>query len=91
MSVGGEIDVYTAPKLRDNHRERRGRLLHIVIDMEAESSSTPPGSGSSWATEEGPRPRRVTPACNQDPLLDPITGLAKVFVIHESAGRRYWP
>ena len=56
VSVGGEIDVYTAPKLRDCITELVGAGTYdIVIDLEAVE------------------------------FLD-STGLAKVFVIHDSVG-----
>ena len=36
VSVGGEIDVYTAPKLRDKITELVGEGgYHLVVDMEA--------------------------------------------------------
>ena len=89
VAVGGEIDVYTAPKLRDKITELvGGGSYNIVIDMKQSSSSTPPARRAGRRPEEGPRPRRLAQlVCNQERLLKifRITGLAKVFVIHDSA------
>lgn len=45
VEVGGEIDVYTAPKLREQLVELvNDGSFHLVVDMEESTSSTPPGS-----------------------------------------------
>lgn len=50
VEVGGEIDVYTAPKLREQLVELvNDGSFHLVVDMEESISSTPPGSACWWA------------------------------------------
>ena len=49
VAVGGEIDVYTAPKLRDKITELvAAGVYDIVVDMGTSSSSTRPVS-ASWS------------------------------------------
>ena len=51
VEVGGEIDVYTAPKLREQLVELvNDGSFHLVVDMEAWTSSTPPGS-AYWSAD----------------------------------------
>ena len=90
VSVGGEIDVYTAPKLRDRITElvADGRY-HIVIDMEAVEFLDSTGLGVLVGGLKKVRAHdgSLELVCTQDRLLKifRITGLAKVFVIHDSA------
>ncbi|MFB9315752.1 anti-sigma factor antagonist [Nocardioides plantarum] len=90
VAVGGEIDVYTAPKLRDKITELvAGGTYHLVIDMEAVEFLDSTGLGVLVGGLKKVRAHdgSLSLICNQDRLLKifRITGLAKVFVIHESA------
>ena len=90
VTVGGEIDVYTAPKLRDKITElvADGRY-HIVIDMEAVEFLDSTGLGVLVGGLKKVRAHdgSLELVCTQDRLLKifRITGLAKVFAIHGSA------
>ena len=90
VSVGGEIDVYTAPKLRDKITElvADGRY-HLVVDMEAVEFLDSTGLGVLVGGLKKVRANSgsLQLVCNQERLLKifRITGLAKVFVIHETA------
>jgi anti-sigma B factor antagonist len=87
VSVAGEIDVYTAPRLRDRISElvSDGRY-HLVIDMEKVDFLDSTGLGvlvgglKKVRTHDG----SMELICSQDRLLKifRITGLAKVFTIH---------
>jgi len=90
VSVGGEIDVYTAPKLRDRITELvAGGVYQIVIDMEAVEFLDSTGLGVLVGGLKKVRANdgSLELICTQDRLLKifRITGLAKVFVIHDSA------
>jgi anti-sigma B factor antagonist len=90
VAVGGEIDVYTAPKLRDKITELVGAgTYHLVIDMEAVEFLDSTGLGVLVGGLKKVRAHdgSLHLICNQDRLLKifRITGLAKVFVIHETA------
>ena len=90
VAVGGEIDVYTAPKLRDKITELVGEGHHqLVIDMENVDFLDSTGLGVLVGGLKKVRAHdgSLQLVCNQDRLLKifRITGLAKVFVIHESA------
>ena len=90
VAVGGEIDVYTAPKLCDKITELvAGGVYDIVIDMEEVEFLDSTGLGVLVGGLKKVRPHdgSLQLVCNQDRLLKifRITGLAKVFVIHESA------
>jgi anti-sigma B factor antagonist len=90
VSVGGEIDVYTAPKLRDKITELvAAGTFDIVIDMEAVEFLDSTGLGVLVGGLKKVRAHdgSLHLICNQDRLLKifRITGLAKVFTIHESA------
>jgi len=89
VTVGGEIDVYTAPKLRDKITELVNAGHHtLVIDMEKVEFLDSTGLGvlvgglKKVRAQEG----SMELICNQDRLLKifRITGLAKVFTIHSS-------
>jgi anti-sigma B factor antagonist len=89
VSVAGEIDVYTAPRLRDRITElvSEGRY-DLVIDMEKVDFLDSTGLGvlvgglKKVRTHDG----SMELICSQDRLLKifRITGLAKVFTIHAS-------
>lgn len=90
LAVTGEIDVYTAPKLRD----RVAQLVseghhHLLVDMEGVDFLDSTGLGvlvgglKKVRSQDG----SMEIVCTQDRLLKifRITGLAKVFTIHDSA------
>ncbi|MCY7394709.1 MAG: anti-sigma factor antagonist [Nocardioides sp.] len=90
IAVGGEIDVYTAPKLRDKLTELVANGVYdIVIDMEAVEFLDSTGLGVLVGGLKKVRAHdgSLQLVLTQDRLLKifRITGLAKVFVIHESA------
>jgi anti-sigma B factor antagonist len=88
--VGGEIDVYTAPKLRDKITELvNGGHHDLLVDLEAVEFLDSTGLGVLVGGLKKVRAQDGSMAliCSQDRLLKifRITGLAKVFVIHPSA------
>ena len=90
VAVGGEIDVYTAPKLRDKVTELVGEgHYNLVIDMENVEFLDSTGLGVLVGGLKKVRAHEgsLQLICTQDRLLKifRITGLAKVFVIHDSA------
>jgi anti-sigma B factor antagonist len=90
VAVGGEIDVYTAPKLRDKITELVGQgSYHLVVDMQQVEFLDSTGLGVLVGGLKKVRAHdgSLRLVCNQDRLLKifRITGLAKVFVIHETA------
>ncbi len=90
VAVGGEIDVYTAPKLRDQITELvGGGSYHIVVDLEAVEFLDSTGLGVLVGGLKKVRANdgSLELICSQERLLKifRITGLAKVFVIHGSA------
>jgi anti-sigma B factor antagonist len=89
VAVGGEIDVYTAPKLRDKITELVGEGHHnLVIDMEGVDFLDSTGLGVLVGGLKKVRAYdgSMELICSQDRLLKifRITGLAKVFTIHDS-------
>ena len=89
VAVGGEIDVYTAPKLRDRITELvADGVYHLVIDMEQVEFLDSTGLGVLVGGLKKVRAHdgSMELICSQDRLLKifRITGLAKVFTIHES-------
>ena len=89
IAVSGEIDVYTAPKLRDKITELVGNgEYHLVIDMEKVDFLDSTGLGVLVGGLKKVRAHdgSMRLICNQERLLKifRITGLAKVFVIHGS-------
>ena len=89
VTVGGEIDVYTAPKLRDKITELVNAGHHdLLVDMEKVEFLDSTGLGvlvgglKKVRAQEG----SMELICSQDRLLKifRITGLAKVFKIHDS-------
>ena len=90
VAVGGEIDVYTAPKLRDKISELVATGAYdIVVDMHEVEFLDSTGLGMLVGGLKKVRAHdgSLRLVCNQDRLLKifRITGLAKVFVIHETA------
>ncbi len=90
IAVGGEIDVYTAPRLRDTITDLvAGGSYDLVVDMEKVEFLDSTGLGVLVGGLKKVRAHdgSLELVCNQDRLLKifKITGLAKVFVIHESA------
>ncbi len=90
VAVGGEIDVYTAPKLRDKISELvAAGVYDLVLDMEAVEFLDSTGLGVLVGGLKKVRAHdgSLQLVCTQDRLLKifRITGLAKVFVIHDSA------
>ena len=90
VEVGGEIDVYTAPVLRERLNDLVGEgHHHLVVDMENVDFLDSTGLGVLVGGLKRVRAHdgSLQLVCNQDRLLKifRITGLAKVFVIHESA------
>jgi anti-sigma B factor antagonist len=90
VAVTGEIDVYTAPKLRDKITELVGNgVYHLVIDMEGVEFLDSTGLGVLVGGLKKVRAHdgSLQLICNQERLLKifRITGLAKVFTIHDSA------
>ena len=88
--VGGEIDVYTAPKLREQLIDLvSAGQYHMVVDMEGVEFLDSTGLGVLVGGLKKVRAHNgsLQLVCNQDRLLKifRITGLAKVFVIHDSA------
>ena len=93
VEVGGEIDVYTAPKLRDKITELVGEGHHdLVIDMEGVDFLDSTGLGVLVGGLKKVRAYdgSMELICSQDRLLKifRITGLAKVFTIHDSEAER---
>ena len=89
IEVGGEIDVYTAPKLRDKITELVGNgEYNLVIDMEKVDFLDSTGLGVLVGGLKKVRAHdgSMELICSQDRLLKifRITGLAKVFTIHDS-------
>ena len=89
VDVGGEIDVYTAPKLR----ERLVDLInaghyHLVINLEGVDFLDSTGLGVLVGVLKRVRAHVGTlhRGCTHERLLKifRITGLAKVFPIHDS-------
>src|SRR5262245_56659293 len=90
IAVGGEIDVYTAPRLRDKITELVGDgVYHIIIDMEGVEFLDSTGLGVLVGGLKKVRAHdgSLELVCTQERLLKifRITGLAKVFTIHVSA------
>lgn len=90
VDVIGEIDVYTAPKLRDKITELVGNGVYdIVIDLEGVEFLDSTGLGVLVGGLKKVRAHdgSLSLVCTQDRLLTifQITGLSKVFAIHETA------
>jgi anti-sigma B factor antagonist len=86
VAVGGEIDVYTAPKLRDKITELVGEGRHnLVIDMEGVDFLDSTGLGVLVGALKRLRTVNGTfgLVCSKEPLLKifRITALDQVFPI----------
>lgn len=89
VAVAGEIDVYTAPKLRDKITELvAAGVYDLIIDLEGVEFLDSTGLGVLVGGLKKVRANdgSLQLVCTQERLLKifRITGLAKVFVIHES-------
>lgn len=89
VAVAGEIDVYTAPKLRDSITELvAAGSYDIIIDLEAVEFLDSTGLGVLVGGLKKVRAHNgsLELVCSQERLLKifRITGLAKVFVIHDT-------
>lgn len=87
VAVGGEIDVYTAPKLRDTISEIvSGGAYNLVVDLSEVEFLDSTGLGVLVGGLKKVRAHDGSLAlvCAEDRLLKifRITGLAKVFTIH---------
>ncbi|GAA3110936.1 anti-sigma factor antagonist BldG [Streptomyces rectiviolaceus] len=89
VEVGGEIDVYTAPKLREQLVELvNDGSFHLVVDMEGVDFLDSTGLGVLVGGLKRVRAHEgsLRLVCNQERILEifRITGLTKVFPIHTS-------
>lgn len=89
LEVSGEVDIYTAPKLREKLVELvEGGSPRIVVDLEGVGFMDSTGLGSLVAGLKRVKEREGEMAlvCTRDPVLKVlgITGLDRVFEIHES-------
>lgn len=89
VTIGGEIDVYTAPMLRDAISELVCKGAHdIVIDMSGVKFLDSTGLGVLVGGLKKVRAHNgsLELVCREERLLKifRITGLAKVFVIHDT-------
>lgn len=89
VRVGGEIDVYTAPKLREQLVELvNDGSFHLVVDMESVDFLDSAGLGVLVGGLKRVRAHEgsLRLVCNQERILKifRITGLTKVFPIHTS-------
>lgn len=89
IEVGGEIDVYTAPKLRDAMTELVDQgQYNLIVDLEKVDFLDSTGLGvlvgglKKVRTNDG----SLQLVCTQERLLKifRITGLGKVFAIHST-------
>ena len=90
LSVRGEVDVYTAPKFRERLIELvSDGKYEIIVDLEGVDFLDSTGLGVLVGGLKKVRAHdgSLELICTQDRLLKifRITGLAKVFVIHDSA------
>ena len=93
LAVRGEVDVYTAPRLRERLVELVSQGKHqIVVDLEGVDFLDSTGLGvlvgglKRLRSHDGD----LTLVCTQHRILKvfEITGLTKVFSIHDSGRRR---
>jgi anti-sigma B factor antagonist len=90
VAVEGEIDVYTAPRLRDRITELVGEgSYQLVVDLEGVDFLDSTGLGVLVGGLKKVRAHggSLQLVCTQERLLKifRITGLAKVFAIHGDA------
>ena len=89
LEVGGEVDVYTAPKLREKLVELVGEgHYQIILDMTKVEFLDSTGLGVLVGGLKRVRSHdgSLSLVCNQERILKifRITGLTKVFPIHDS-------
>ena len=89
VEVGGEIDVYTAPKLREQLVELvNDGKYHLIVDMEGVDFLDSTGLGVLVGGLKRVRAHdgSLDLVCTQERILKifRITGLTKVFGIHDS-------
>lgn len=89
VRVGGEIDVYTAPKLREQLVDLvNAGKFHLVVDMEAVEFLDSTGLGVLVGGLKRVRAHdgSLHLVCTQERILKifRITGLTKVFPIHNT-------
>ena len=89
LSVGGEIDVYTAPKLREQLVDLvNSGQYHLVVDMEGVEFLDSTGLGVLVGGLKRVRAHdgSLRLVCTQERILKifRITGLTKVFPIYDS-------
>ncbi len=89
VEVGGEIDVYTAPKLREQLVDLvADGQYHLVVDMERVEFLDSTGLGVLVGGLKRVRAHdgSLRLVCTQERILKifRITGLTKVFPIHDS-------
>jgi anti-sigma B factor antagonist len=89
LEVAGEIDVYTAPKLREKLIELVNEgSYHLVVDLEKVDFLDSTGLGVLVGGLKRVRNHdgSLKLVCTQDKILKifRITGLTKVFSIHDS-------
>ena len=89
VSVGGEIDVYTAPKLREQIVQLvEDGQYHLVVDMEEVEFLDSTGLGVLVGGLKRVRAHdgSLRLVCTQERILKifRITGLTKVFPIHST-------
>ena len=90
LEVGGEVDVYTAPRLRERLVELMDSgARNVVVDLGRVDFLDSTGLGVLVGALKRVRAHEgsLLLVCTQERLLKifRITGLAKVFVIHDSA------
>ncbi len=89
VDVGGEIDVYTAPKLRERLVELiNSGHYHLIVNLEGVDFLDSTGLGVLVGALKRVRAHEgsLLLVCTQERLLKifRITGLAKVFPIYDS-------
>ena len=89
VQVGGEIDVYTAPKLREQLVDLvNAGQYHLVVDMENVEFLDSTGLGVLVGGLKRVRAHEgsLRLVCTQERILKifRITGLTKVFPIHDT-------
>ncbi len=89
VEVGGEIDVYTAPKLREQLVDLVAQgQYHLVVDMQGVDFLDSTGLGVLVGGLKRVRAHdgSLRLVCSQERILKifRITGLTKVFPIHDS-------
>nr|WP_273377904.1 STAS domain-containing protein [Actinopolymorpha pittospori] len=96
VEVGGEIDVYTAPRLREKMVELvNAGHYHLIVDMEGVDFLDSTGLGVLVGGLKRVRSHdgSLQIVCTQERLLKifRITGLTKVFPIHDSIAEAVAP